>query len=230
MRLPVLAGLMALTVVSEASHAQDSLYFAGGEWSRIGSYTYLGSLMPIGGGSLGNGWVLRQWLDRLTYDYRGATTSIRAEDYGYSPAIGFQSAVLGSKVGLYGAVRIAHTSLDPDDSANTDRGTHGRVSLQGETFTPVAAHGLNQLLAQFEIGNGGYFVRDRLSFHGPGHYDMGPEIILKGNREYRARQYGLTFGGIAFGRRTTALLHAGVADQHGQSIAGYGSIEFLFRH
>jgi hypothetical protein len=225
MRQVVIFLLCTLAAAGTAS-AADHLLLAGTQWARLGGYSYVGVLTPVGQGSFGNGWVMRHWLDRLTYQYDGSQPNIHAQSYGYSPALGYQGTRGNTRVGIYGAVRIAHTDLSPDDLSNADRGTHGRFSIQGEASTPLGTALENQLIAQVEIGNGGYFVRDRVVLRFLRSYTMGPEVAFKGNSEYSAWQAGLTFGGISLGERTRLLLGAGVNRQHTQSSEGYANIEF----
>src|SRR5882757_11565778 len=131
-----------------------------------------GTLVPIGQGRLGDGWVMRQWFDRLTYRYDGSVPDIRAEAYGYAPAIGYQWPVGdgSNHAGLYAGLRVVHTQLSPDDPSNVDRGTHARFSLQGELTSQLGAMVQNQFFAQGEFGYGAYFVRDRLVWRVFGHY------------------------------------------------------------
>jgi hypothetical protein len=220
--MPVLACALAL---SGTAHCAESLVLSGTEWSRSASYSYVGALTPLGGASLGDGWVLRQWLDRLTYQYRGASSEINADGYGFSPALGRQLPLGNSHVGIYGALRVANTSLHPDDVSNADRGIRARFSIQADALTPIAGWAENQLIAQAEFGNGGYFARERVLLRIPGRLTIGPEVVFKGNTKYSARQFGLAFGGLALGKYVALTLRGGVSDQRGQSTVGYGSVE-----
>lgn len=217
--------LLCLLVVVGPANAADSLWLTGSEWLRLGSYSYVGVLTPLGQGSFGNGWVMRQWVDRLTYDYDGAQPGIHAESYGYSPALGYQRALGRGWAGLYAGVRLAHTDVSPYDPSNADRGTHGRLSIQAEAFTALGGSAENQLIAQAEIGNGGYYVRDRVLVRVLGLHTIGAELVAKGNREYSAGQAGLVFGGMSVGKRTNLLLRGGINCQRGQSSGGYAGFE-----
>src|SRR6202030_2992617 len=157
MRLP--AFVLLLTVFASPAQSADNLWLAGTSDSPLGSYSYVGALIPLGQGSLGQGWVVRQWFDRVTYHYNGYTPDIHAEAYGYAPAIGYQWPTgSGSHAALYAGVRLANTHLSPDDPSNVDRGTRARFTLQGEFTSAVGAAAQNQFLAQGEFGNGAYFV------------------------------------------------------------------------
>ena len=83
----------------------------------------------------------------------------------------------------------------------------------------------SQLIAQAQLGNGGYYARERLLIRGFGHYAAGPEMVMKGSREFSAWQAGLTFGGIPLGGRTTLLLHGGASGQRGAAPEPYVGAE-----
>jgi len=213
--------LCALGAVAGPALAADKLLLSGAESSHVGDYAYVGLLMPLGNGSLGNGWVARQWLDRVTYHYAGTGAEVSAEGYGYTSAIGYQAPIGRSHVGLSTALRIGNTNLSPDDSANADRGTRARFSIQAEMTTLFGSSVENQLIAQTQLGNGSYYARERLLIRGIGHYIAGPEMVVKGSREYSAWQAGLTFGGITLGGRTTLLLRGGATGQRGVATEPY---------
>jgi hypothetical protein len=224
-RLP--ARVILLLGIAASAQAADNLLLGGTDQSSLGSYSYLGALVPIGQGQLGDGWVMRQWFDRLTYRYNGSVPDIRAEAYGYAPAIGYQWPVGdgSNHAGLYAGLRVVHTQLSPDDLSNVDRGTHARFSLQGELTSQLGAMVQNQFLAQGEFGNGAYFVRDRLAWRVFGHYTFGPEAIAKGSSVYQAREAGLFFGGIALTSRMNLLVRGGVNQQPGEPTVGDFSVE-----
>jgi hypothetical protein len=224
MRLAACA--LLLVAAAPAVQAADSLLLAGTSDSSLGSYSYVGVLAPLGQGVLGQGWVMRQWIDRLTYRYDGFVPDIHALAWGYSPGLGYQWVVAdGTHAALYGGVRLAHTHLDPDDPSNVDRGTRVRLTLQGELTSALGTRAENQFLAAGEIGNGAYFVRDRLAWRLFGHYTLGPEVIAQGSRVYRAHEAGLCFGGITLTRRASLLLRAGVYQQRDEPTVGTGGIE-----
>lgn len=220
-RVLILCGLAATAPVSAA----ENLLLTGAESSPLADYEYVGMLVPLGNGSLGNGWVMRHWLDRFTYHYATNGQNIDAESYGYAPAIGYQSTLAGSHVGISGALRIGNTRLSPDDRSNADRGTRARFSTQVEMTTPFGRSVENQFIAQAQLGNGGYFARERLLIRGFGQYIAGPEMVVKGSREYSGWEAGLTFGGISLGGRATLLLRGGAGGQPGHSTEAYGGAE-----
>jgi hypothetical protein len=219
-RALICCGLLAAGPV----RAADSLLLTGAESSNIGDYAYVGVLMPLGNGDLGNGWVMRHWLDRVTYHYASGARTVDAQSYGYAPAIGYQTPLGRSHIGIAGALRVGNTHLSPDDPSNADHGTRARFSIQAEMTTPFGKSVESQLIAQGQFGNGGYYARERLLIRGFGHYIAGPELVVKGSHEYSAWQAGLTFGGISLGR-ATILLRGGASGQSSHITEPYGGAE-----
>jgi hypothetical protein len=224
MRLP--ACVLWLTAVAAPAQAGDILLLAGTSDSSLGSYSYVGASIPLGRSNLGQGWVFRQWLDRLTYHYTGFAPNIQAHAWGVAPAFGYQWQVNNSShAALYAGMRLENTHLSPNDPSNVDRGTHARFTLQGELTSTVGAAAQNQFLAQGEFGNGAYYVRDRLAWRLDGHYTLGPEVTAQGSYKYRVHEAGLCFGGIALTRRASLLVRAGVYQQLDHPTGGTAGVE-----
>jgi hypothetical protein len=227
MRLALASASVLAVTLAASTQAADSLALAGASDSSLGSYGYIGVMMPLGDSALGRGWILRQWVDRITYRYDGVVPNIHAEAYGYAPAISYQWA-LGdgtNHAALSGGLRVTHTDLSFDDPGNPNRGTHVRFSLQAELASSLSTHAENQFLAQGEFGSGAYYVRDRLAMRFAYHYTLGPEATLQGSHEYRARGAALCLGGIALTRHTRLLLRAGIYQQRDRPTAATGGLE-----
>jgi len=94
------------TAVAAPAPAADSLLLAGTSDSPLGGYSYVGAPIPLGQGNLGQGWFLRQWLDRLTYHCNG-----------FAPACGCRTP-------LFLVPMIRATSIE----ARTPSGARGRLS------------------------------------------------------------------------------------------------------
>lgn len=216
-----------LTVVACRAGAAHDLLLAGASDSPLSNFSYVGVLMPLGDGRLGRGWILRQWVDRVTYQYNGFTPDIQAVAYDYSPALGYQWELDGgvNQAALYAGVDTVHTRLDPYDPGNVDRGTHVRVTMQGELTTNISGWMQNRLLLEGQFGNGSYFMRDRLLWRIGTGYTLGPEVVAQGSHEYQAHEEGLCFGGIRLASHTRLLVRAGIYQQRGQAAVGNFGIE-----
>jgi len=208
------------------AHGADNVGLAGTEYSGLGSYTYAGIVTPLTSEHLGNGIVMRHWLERLTYEYDAGTTRIHAERYAYAPALGYQSPFAGGSIGVYGGLRIAHLDLTPDDPGNDEEGHTNRVFFDLDAFTPLGARAENQVIASFETKYDDYYFRDRLMFRTGERYLFGPEAIVKGGRDYKGWQAGLALGGIRLGEKLGLVVRGGISAQDGESNTAYGSLEF----
>lgn len=218
-----LAGLCALRVAT----AGDHVVLAGSEWSRLGGYTYAGVISPLGEGTLGDGLVMRHWLERLTYEYDKDGGTVDAVRYGYAPALGYQAPLWGGHVGGYAGLRLAHANLSPDDPGNRDEGDTARFFLQADAIHPVGAGAENQLVAEFETRYGGYYVRDRLMFRLGNGLSLGPEAVVKGGDDYDGWQAGVSLGGIRLLPALSVTVRAGIAGQRDESNCGYFGVEFV---
>ena len=227
-RLGLLVACGACALGSAVARADDHVALAGTELSGLGTYTYLGIVSPLGDARLGHGLVMRHWLERLTYEYDGpGGANIEAERYGYAPALGYQLPVGESSLAFYAGVRISTTDLDPEDPGNDEEGHTNRVFLQADAFTPIAGRAENQFVGSFETRYSDYYVRDRLLFKFDGQHSVGPEVVLKGGRDYEGWQAGLALGGLRLFERVGLVVRGGISGQDGESNTGYGSVEFV---
>lgn len=219
--------LLALLASSRFAGAGENLALAGSEVSDLGSYTYVGIITPFATRQPGKGFVLRNWLERLTYTYDIAGLDIDAERYGYAPALGYQTPLAGGYAAAYAGLRFAHTDLSPEDPANDEDGSTQRVFLQVDAGTPIGARAENQLVLSFETRYSDYYVRDRLMFRVGERRTVGPEVIFKGGRDYAGWQLGLAVGGMQISDNIGLLLRGGISAQDGESNAGYASLELI---
>lgn len=225
-RLFVIAVLACLSGLPGAGAAQ-SLLLTGAEASGRGSYAYLGHIAALGGRPLGEGWVVRHWVDRVTYDYRSGARVIDAEAFGYAPAMGYLSAGGRFSHGLYGGVRLAHTRLSPDDPGNGSRGWRARPFVQADGVWRMRA-GLEQhFVASFELGSGEYYLRDRLAVRIGEGLAVGPELVLKGGRNYDGWQFGVVLSKARIAADVGLNLKLGAAGQRGESTAAYIGVELV---
>jgi len=219
--------LPALALGSGPLAAAGHVGLAGSEVSRLGSYTYVGIISPLGNGKLGDGLVMRHWLEYLTYEYETGGRDVDAERFGYAPALGYQTRLWGGYAGFYGGLRLAHTDLDPNDRDNKDEGNTARFFLQADALTPVGRNAENQLVAELETRYSGYYVRERLMFRLGASLMLGPEAVVKGGEDYDGWQAGLALGGIRVMPGLTLTLRGGVSGQRDQSNSGYAGLEFV---
>ena len=227
-RMRAAAGALALALLSMRPAAAESLALAGFEAARASTYGYLGFLVPLGDGTLGSGWLVRHWFDRLTYQYDTNSTTIKAVSYAYSPAIGKAFSGDGWAATVYLGIVARHTGLTPDDPGNQNAGDKYRPFVQLDSTNRLADRVESQSIVQVTAGQLGYYARERILYRYDSAHVAGGELIAKGATEFRGWQAGLVVGGFKLGDAGSAILRGGIAGQSGLSSSAYGAIEFAF--
>ena len=201
----LIAGLLA-GVLASGALADGRLLLAGTELRPEGErYAYLGAIMPLpGDNALGRGWVQRYWVDAVRYSYEVSNPAlygvdrqrIRGSVTGLEAAVGymFQAGDLG--VAGYAGVRHADTTLSPDDPGSRIRGAKLWPKFQLEVNKPLASRWRSENIASYVVGLDGYWLRSRLMHTTHLGHDAGPELVLVGDRDFRALKLGMTYGGI----------------------------------
>jgi Cellulose biosynthesis protein BcsS len=189
----IVAGALALA--STMASAAEKLFLTGAEVADRNSYVFLGAILPIGGSTLGNGWVQRYWADHIRYEYDSGNRTIKARAYGLEAALGYQKSSGDGWAAAYAGARYLDTSLSPDDPDSEARGEHLRAKLQleGEKATSPAWR-LGGIVS-YTFGADSYWVRVR-AMHGPARRAFGPEFIFHGDPDYSAQQVGLAYAGF----------------------------------
>lgn len=201
----LIAGLLA-GVLASGALADGRLLLAGTELRPEGErYAYLGAIMPLpGDNALGRGWVQRYWVDAVRYSYEVSNPAlygvdrqrIRGSVTGLEAAVGymFQAGDLG--VAGYAGVRHADTALSPDDPGSRIRGAKLWPKFQLEVNKPLASRWRSENIASYVVGLDGYWLRSRLMHTTHLGHDAGPELVVVGDRDFRALKLGMTYGGI----------------------------------
>ena len=206
MRLAALCGLMCVAV--NPAMAQDSLLLAGAEVSDQAGYAYLGSIIPIGDGVLGNGWVHRLWLDHNRYQYESGSRDIHVERSATEYALGYHGGTPQKSYAIYLGAGYAHTTVDPVDPKFDERGGKVRARMSGELGIELPLAWRGDLIASHTFGRSDYWLRGRFT-HAAGKFRVGPEFIAQGDENYSMTKLGLLFSGIPLGKQGNLMLKAG---------------------
>jgi len=198
---------------------------AGSELSPDNSYSYAGLLLPAFGGNLGDGFIQRYWVDRLTYRYDSAGRRIDAESLGAEAALGYVTPTAnGSLSGMLG-VLYRNTDLSPDDPDSAARGSKWRIKAQGESTQRLAGELELGLMASYVFGQKAYWSRARLGYPLGDGLRAGPELSLQGDPDYRVTQYGAFLSGLRLGTGIQAGLKAGIRDPRDEGSQAYVGLE-----
>lgn len=186
------------------------LAMAGGETNAGTTYSaaYAGLIAPIHSrfGGLGNGFVQRWWVDRLTYSYDNNGKNTEAEQLGAEGSLGYQkSGAWGSWAFFAGAV-YRHTNFSPDAPDNPARSgfVRGRIQVEGERIlNPDWRINVN---ANYVTGQDSYWARGRVLYNVNRRMLVGPEAIVLGDPNFQIRQYG----GVVMGLNVLSIADVAV--------------------
>ncbi|MFN3543944.1 MAG: cellulose biosynthesis protein BcsS [Thiobacillus sp.] len=207
-------------------NAQDAVALAGAEAGKGNGYAYLGTVLPLPGNRLGNGWVQRYWLDYTSYRYeKGPGAEIDATVVGGEAALGFQESGASGWWAAYLGARYGNTRLSPDDPTNEDEGGRLRAKLQLEGETAVSpSWRLNGIVSHL-VGHSSYWLRVRAETTLGNGLRVGPEFVAQGDPNYRLHTLGVFVGGIKAGRNAALTLKGGLSKLESDSAGAYVGVE-----
>ncbi|WP_081601601.1 cellulose biosynthesis protein BcsS [Thiobacillus denitrificans] len=207
--------------------AQDGIALAGVEASRDNRYAYLGTVLPLPGSRLGQGYVQRYWLDYVAYRYeKTPQLEIDTRMTGAEAALGYQQSSTSGWWGAYLGARYASTRLRPDDPDNDDQGRRLRAKLQFEGETEMGAGWRINGIASHLVGDANYWARLRLQTQLRNQWRVGPEVVVQGDSNYSAYKVGAFVGNIGLGAATALTLKAGVNKPEDDPASMYLGAEF----
>lgn len=216
-----------LLTMNAPAWAQDGIALAGVEASRDNRYAYLGTVLPLPGSQLGQGYVQRYWLDYVAYRYeKTPQLEIDTRISGAEAALGYQRSNASGWWGAYLGARYANTRLRPDDPDNDDRGRRLRAKLQFEGETDMTAGWRINGIASHLVGDANYWARLRLQTQLRNQWRVGPEVLVQGDSNYSAYKVGAFVGNIELGASTALTLKAGVNKPEDDPASAYVGAEF----
>lgn len=204
--------------------AAEKQWLGGAEASSGVQYAFLGLVMPIGDSGLGRGLVQRYWIDQVSYRYSKDAIRFKADAPGVEGALGYQASGPSGWWGLYGGILYRDTRISPDDPESRSRGGKVRLKFQAEGERLLAqAWRLNGNVS-YVTGQAAYWARARL-LHGTALH-AGPELVVHGDRDYRATH----LGGVLIvmpDRHFSVGLKAGARQLRSEPTKPYVGVELL---
>lgn len=222
---PILVGLLGL--VAWPAQAQERIALAGVEAGRDNRYAYFGTLLPVPGQRLGQGFVQRYWLDYIAYRYEKASQQdIDARVAGVEAALGYQRSDAAGWWGGYLGARYAGTRLSPGDADNDGEGRRVRAKLQFEgEIQATAGWRINGIVSHL-VGDDNYWLRLRAQTVLGNAWHIGPEMVAQGDSTYRLYKLGAFLGNIRLGADSALTLKAGASKPENDPASLYAGAEF----
>lgn len=213
---------LAACLVALPADAQTGVVLAGVEAGSDTHSAYLGTVLPLAGGTLGKGWVQRYWLDYTAYRYeKTPEQDIDARVTGLEAALGFQGGAGADWWSVYLGGRYDNARLSPDDPLNENRGGDFAIKLQLEGETALSSAWRVNGIASHLVGQSSYWLRLRAHTTLDNQLLLGPELIVQGDPLYRLFKLGVYVGGIKLGRNVELTVKVGASKLNSDSVGAY---------
>ncbi len=214
-----LALLLAAPSVAEA----DQLWLAGASLAHDeSSYLYAGAILPLRG-NLGDGIIARAWLSRLAYRYDADATEVKASALSTEGGIGYQTHTDRVNAGLFLTAAYRDTDLSPDQPDSEDRGVHWYGRIDAELGIDLAPWRLGAA-GNYTPAITGYWSRFTATRVTPWGFRLGPELMVHGNENYHAHQWGITLSDLAVSEGTALGLSLGVLENDQEESGWYAAV------
>ena len=219
MKIRFLVQVLALLSAPGAAYAQDSGVVYAGAAAGDGEGGFIGGMVALPGGRLGEGLAVRGGVNGGTYRYR-TDRRIEASYVSAEIALAYQFSGPGGWANVSAGPRVTDISLSPDDPTNKLRGTRFDAGVQTD-----GAYGNAWQASWFGtwgIRNESYIGQLRLTrlVNEESQTRVGLEGILQGDPTYTRASLGghlsTSLGGRWFGQ-----VSAGASEQAGRRARPY---------
>jgi hypothetical protein len=174
----------------EAAPPRQFIGLGGTDQGSSSSYSYLGVLTPLSGRFTGNDWVLRGWLDYLTYDTDDAFGDLKARVYGGNVGISRSFPAPAGAASIGAGLVYGNRQYDRETTQD-DEGGYLRFRVQGDYFgEPLERNYLN-LFWSVSIPETEVFARGDWLYGFTG-FRVGPSATWQQGQDYQSLRVGLT--------------------------------------
>lgn len=228
MRQGILAILVCLHTTAVAT--ADEVWLLGAEGGSNYTYAYLGYMAPLQIEANGQ-YYQRYWLDWVDYSYTTEDTEVKAEAPGAEVAFGKQIYHQGSSnAAVFVGLSYRDTDVDPDNIKVDVKGQQLGAKLQVEAEKYGQVYHLSGI-ASYITGLDSYWLRGRITTASASgtKVSYGSELVLQGDQDYFAAQFGILLGNIKFGNSDQWLVKTGVRHVKDQGEYGYVGFEALLQ-
>lgn len=169
-----------------------TVVFGGVDSREKAYYPYVGIIRNFSGDILSSGFLGRLVGFDSHYKYSTNTVSggtVEGEAESLEALVGYQMVTESYALRGYVGLDYENHHLSPDNTFDSNRGTHFGYKVRGEFETDFAAQNYVGLMASYGSATERYWVRARAG-RDLGGYVVGPEAMLTGNREYDEQRIG----------------------------------------
>lgn len=194
--------------------APSAVLLTGGAGGPTSSYGYFGGLVPLPGSQVGNGWVVKPWVDYTAYNFDFNGTTINAQAPGAEVLLGYTGSSDAGSWGLYVGPRWRNTTFDNNFVSSVGG---SRFGVKGEFVGEAQVSDVMRLggIASYTTTDQYHWLRGRALFGDREGVNFGPEVVFQGNPEFEGRQYGLAVTNIGLWEDAFIGLHGGYETSRG---------------
>ena len=178
--------------VNAADMGGGTVVFGGVDARERAYYPYIGIIRNFSGDIISSGFMGRLVGFNTHYKYSTNTVSggaVDGEAESLEALVGYQKVTESYALRGYVGLDYEHHHLSPDNTFDSNRGTHYGVKVRGEFETDFAAQDYVGLVATYGSARERYWARARAG-RDIGGYVVGPEALLMGDREYDEQRIG----------------------------------------
>lgn len=222
-KLAKLSLLLSLSMAPAVTVAH-TVFFGGSELSEDSSYVFLGGVKSLNN-NLGNGPVVKGWVDWLSYNYTANDTEYTVSGPGLELAFGYIKPVAKhSSVAGYLGMCYRDANEDPANSNNdVDYKECGKAQIE---FNSLIDQQLELQLISSYITTHAYWNRMRLIFPSRNHVRFGFDTVFQGDRQYKAYQVGGVISGFKLSNASLSI-KLGARKAEGSEVAPYIGFEVV---
>lgn len=190
--LAAACALGSVGTVNAGDLGGGTVVFGGFDAREKAYYPYVGLIHNFSGNILADGFLARVVGYDIHYKYDSAVAAdgtVDAHATALEAMVGYQKVTESYALRGYVGLDYEHHRLSPDNTFDSNRGTHVGGKVQGEFETDFAAKNYVGLMATYGSAVDRYWVRARAG-RDFGGFVVGPEALIKGDREYNEQRLG----------------------------------------
>lgn len=183
--------LLAWPNSAQAADASQNLLIGGAQFSRTSQFAYLGTILPIDGGTLGHGLFISPFLSRSQYTFSQNGTEFTGTQPSASLGVGYSWSTKQLSVSLSVAGGYSNTTLSPYSPPNAFRGAQWFAEPELYTQLALPAGSSFTFDGGYLTGLRSFFVTTYLQVPVGDAISIGPEADFGGGINYRNHTFAL---------------------------------------
>jgi hypothetical protein len=224
-RMCLCAPVLVAAVAVNPARA-DWMWLGGAEAVFDGRFAQMTALFPFSG-QLGSGFVHRYSVSYIEYEYPVEDTTVEAESWSASVALGYQIPVTDGWLGFAAGPAYRRTTYQPPQPDNPQQGSNVVAQVDLDAGRMQSNRWLYATSISYTPRYRAYWGRGRVLRRIGERSFLGPEFVAHGDRDYDAQQLGIALYLSRVAGPLDLVLKAGGKQIRDGDSGAYAGIEFL---